>query len=427
MALTSTHDGQGNVILYGGTATHDNAGNVVLTVAASEEGAVIAEDEVSLSLVDISEYAKSTEVELTAEALTVKINGAEKTATDYLEFSDEGLCVADQTADTLGNNVLIDADSVNVRNGKTVLAKFAAKLIELGKNATDAVISLCNGKGKIQMMTTPDGIEALSLDSNNVGVSSANSAIIWSSSNENVNDDGYFENRWAEVRVDSNPEVIEMRHPCEVAIAAGTTVYEETPTEGANYHSEFVLTPVEMYAQANNITLSSAYNLALYSVLGNIEIQAMNLNLKSDTVIRTTMPIRQHFRCQRCGTALTLGTDLKKVPMGTVQNYSGGLLTVSNGGVKCEVDGVVEVSATVYATGMTALNTLAACYSKNNSKYEVSVAHTNGSRTYACCHLQTRTMLVNAGDVIYLYAQNLNAATGTVNADERTQLTIRYI
>lgn len=141
MALTSTHDGQGNVILYGGTATHDNMGNVVLTVAATDGGTAIAEDEVSLSLVDTSGYAEHEEV---AEAA--------KTATDYIDF-DEGLIVGDLREDgKVGNNVFIDSDSVNIRNGKTVLAKFAAKLIELGKNATDAVINLCGGVGKIWAM-----------------------------------------------------------------------------------------------------------------------------------------------------------------------------------------------------------------------------------------------------------------------------------
>ena len=141
MALTSTHDGQGNVILYGGTATHDNMGNVVLTVAATEGGTAIAEDEVSLSLVDTSGYAEHEEVEEAA-----------KTATDYIDF-DEGLIVGDLREDgKVGNNVFIDSDSVNIRNDKTVLAKFAAKLIELGKNATDAVINLCGGVGKIWAM-----------------------------------------------------------------------------------------------------------------------------------------------------------------------------------------------------------------------------------------------------------------------------------
>lgn len=44
-----------------------------------------------------------------------------------------------------GNNVLIEPDSVNVRNGSTVLASFGANKIELGKNSEQSVIEMCGG------------------------------------------------------------------------------------------------------------------------------------------------------------------------------------------------------------------------------------------------------------------------------------------
>ena len=49
---------------------------------------------------------------------------AAKTATNYMSFSSSGLVVGDMTASTLGRNILIDSDSVDVRNGSTVLATF---------------------------------------------------------------------------------------------------------------------------------------------------------------------------------------------------------------------------------------------------------------------------------------------------------------
>ena len=81
--------------------------------------------------------------------LTVKINDAKKTATNYLNFSGGGLIVGDMTKTTLGNNVLIDSDSIDIRNGTNIFASFGANLIELGKNSPDATISLCGGKGSI--------------------------------------------------------------------------------------------------------------------------------------------------------------------------------------------------------------------------------------------------------------------------------------
>lgn len=78
------------------------------------------------------------------------VNSA-KTATNYMKFANNGLTVGNMTASTLGRNVLIDSDSVDIRNGSTVLASygenislykdgmeaFTIKDSELLKNATD--------------------------------------------------------------------------------------------------------------------------------------------------------------------------------------------------------------------------------------------------------------------------------------------------
>lgn len=68
---------------------------------------------------------------------------AAKTATNYLGFSSDGLVVGDLTGSTLGKNVLIDSDSVDIRNGNTVLASFAANTISIGNDGNAANINLC--------------------------------------------------------------------------------------------------------------------------------------------------------------------------------------------------------------------------------------------------------------------------------------------
>lgn len=80
---------------------------------------------------------------------------AAKTATNYMAFNDvaTGLVIGDMTASTLGKNVLIDSDSVDIRNGSTTLASFGAKKITLGQNAQDSVIDLCDGAGTISANT----------------------------------------------------------------------------------------------------------------------------------------------------------------------------------------------------------------------------------------------------------------------------------
>ena len=79
---------------------------------------------------------------------------AAKTATNYLNFSSSGLVVGDMTASTLGKNVLIDSDSVDIRSGTTTLASFGANKVILGQNAANSEIELCDGAGVIKALTS---------------------------------------------------------------------------------------------------------------------------------------------------------------------------------------------------------------------------------------------------------------------------------
>lgn len=85
----------------------------------------------------------------TADTARQEASDAAKTATNFMGFDLNGLVVGDRTAETLGKNVLIGPDSVNIRNGSTVLAEFAEKLIAIGKGSPDAVIDFLNGLFKI--------------------------------------------------------------------------------------------------------------------------------------------------------------------------------------------------------------------------------------------------------------------------------------
>ena len=110
---------------------------------------------------DMATATRMTAVEQTASGLTIRMNEAEgdisdaaKTATNYLKVDTDGLVVGDMTSSTLGKNVCIDPDSVDIRNGDTVLASFEAKRVLLGQNAYDSYIDLCNGAGKISLLTS---------------------------------------------------------------------------------------------------------------------------------------------------------------------------------------------------------------------------------------------------------------------------------
>lgn len=75
---------------------------------------------------EYSAVSKSSSYEA-AKAAYNKATAAAKTATNYMKYTDgTGLVVGDMTASALGNNVLIDSDSVDIRNGDKTLSSFHA-------------------------------------------------------------------------------------------------------------------------------------------------------------------------------------------------------------------------------------------------------------------------------------------------------------
>lgn len=95
------------------------------------------------------ETASKSLVTQTASSLSVDITNAAKTATSYLNFDSNGLCVGDMEASTLGNNVLVSSDGIDIRDNTTIFARIRSKLIQLGRESIEAVIQLCNNKGNI--------------------------------------------------------------------------------------------------------------------------------------------------------------------------------------------------------------------------------------------------------------------------------------
>ncbi len=90
----------------------------------------------------------------TANTARTEAANAAKVATNYLNFSTTGLVVGDMTSSSLGKNVLIDSDSVDIRSGTTTLASFGANKVILGQNAANSEINLCNGAGVIKAITS---------------------------------------------------------------------------------------------------------------------------------------------------------------------------------------------------------------------------------------------------------------------------------
>lgn len=143
---------------------------------------------------------KATDWSPAPEDVDAKTNEAAKTATNFMKFNNSVLVIGDMTADPLGNNVLIDSDSVDIRNGntirasygetttignttgkhilidsdsvdikngETILSQFTNNAIYLGTNGSGSVIDFCNGGGFIKKGASGEYDEGFLITSSN--------------------------------------------------------------------------------------------------------------------------------------------------------------------------------------------------------------------------------------------------------------------
>ena len=196
----------------------------------------------------------------TASTARTEAANAAKTATNYLNFSNSGLVIGDMTASTLGRNVLIDSDSVDIRNGTTVLASFGANLIELGKNSADATIKLCGGKGEIVY----DRLDMLGSDSRLIV--KGNFPTLYGGANPVAMMSQAGSADYCYVKVSTNQ--IELMPRYGVAQSNGTVVMTG---------SEMRVSTWDIYGLADEVQFVSRNDLILQSVAGDITIPAGNL------------------------------------------------------------------------------------------------------------------------------------------------------
>ena len=137
---------------------------------------------VSLNTVDATAKAAQT----TANAARTEAANAAKTATSYMEYSSAGLDVGNKSSGKwAGFRTRMAAGAFQVLNSAgTVLASYGDKIVELGKNATDAVISMCGGKGTVsygtQSGTLIDATEELTVGAARVALRGVGRAVLQS-------------------------------------------------------------------------------------------------------------------------------------------------------------------------------------------------------------------------------------------------------
>lgn len=136
---------------------------------------------------------------------------AAKTATNFMQFTNgTGLEVGNKTSGSWsGYRTKISASAFEILNrAGTTLAYYGDKLIQLGKNAKDAVIELCGGVGKI-LVETKSGNAALSIQSEYVDIKGVHESVLETSSSSGsciagAVDDSFIVNTYSDANNKAN-------------------------------------------------------------------------------------------------------------------------------------------------------------------------------------------------------------------------------
>ena len=139
---------------------------------------------------------------------------AAKTATNFMQFTDgTGLEVGNKTSGSWsGYRTRISSSAFEILNrAGTTLAYYGDKLIQLGKNAKDAVIELCGGVGKI-LVETKSGNAALSIQSEYVDIKGVHESVLETSSSSGsciagAVDDSFVVNTYSDANNKANLDI----------------------------------------------------------------------------------------------------------------------------------------------------------------------------------------------------------------------------
>lgn len=152
----------------------------------------------------------------TLQDLAYRMNSenAAKTATNFMQFTDgTGLEVGNKTSGSWsGYRTKISASAFEILNrAGTTLAYYGDKLIQLGKNAKDAVIELCGGVGKI-LVETKSGNAALSIQSEYVDIKGVHESVLETSSSSGsciagAVDDSFVVNTYSDANNKANFDI----------------------------------------------------------------------------------------------------------------------------------------------------------------------------------------------------------------------------
>lgn len=217
---------------------------------------------------------KATDWTPAPEDVDTDIAEAAKTASNYIYHNTtDGLEVGDHSSGSwAGFRAQIKSTAFNILNAAgEVCASYGAKLIELGKNATDAIISLCGGKGTIKYNPTITEAEGditydgvLELNSEKVWLRGDESASLYSTSYTPPDESGISSARKSAVNV----------YPNHIEMYASSCGALNEDLVGHWESSELSVDPLGIYGLANHLNLMGRYDATISTVSGDIDINA---------------------------------------------------------------------------------------------------------------------------------------------------------
>lgn len=147
-AVTSSENGYVTVRPDGDVVSAEDDGTIVIPTT----GVVMQDNVVRITSINgspVTDGSIGWGDKLDSEILNVK---------NYFWHDSAGAHVSTIENDaTIGNNILIDANSIDIRDGDTLLASFDASEIKLGENSAFSSVSMCDDAVKVTANTTPLG------------------------------------------------------------------------------------------------------------------------------------------------------------------------------------------------------------------------------------------------------------------------------
>ena len=205
---------------------------------------------------------KATDWVPAKEDVDSNVANAAKTASNFISYdATNGLQLGNKsTGAWQGFRTQITSAAYRILNSSgTVLASYGEKLIELGKNATDAVIKLCGGKGQIEYTTDEDSGESfLQVTANKLRLKSSEKSSLYSMYTNNST-------RWEKSAVSVTPTKVSLY----ASECIEPTLVEKV--EGWT-ESQFDMDGTDISAKADNVTLAGRKGMTLETDAGAIEM-----------------------------------------------------------------------------------------------------------------------------------------------------------